>query len=217
MSTAKNIGVWSARVDRSGKASQLIVSGTFPTKGEKIEFKLAEIFPLSFNERILRLVIINGHVIDENGTFEARLSEEFKKNLGYQEYDSVSININKDEDLLEIASIVVEPLEDNALAKSNHINEDELFLPYREILNGIEISRDLMKIKVPSRGLTDKRSFEINIIKGITGIPPYILEVVRVKSDLGKAYLPDGVILEYTASELDEEFLSTYTLLNQLG
>ncbi|WP_312190342.1 hypothetical protein [Sphingobacterium sp.] len=217
MSTAKNIGVWSARVDRSGKASQLIVSGTFPTKGEKIEFKLAEIFPLSFNERILRLVIINGHVIDENGTFEARLSEEFKKNLGYQEYDSVSININNEEDLLEIASIVVEPLEDNALVKSNHINEDELFLPYREILNGIEISRDLMKIKVPSRGLTDKRSFEINIIKGITGIPPYILEVVRVKSDLGKAYLPDGVILEYTASELDEEFLSTYTLLNQLG
>lgn len=70
---------------------------------------------------------------------------------------------------------------------------------------------------MPSNGLTDKDSIQPIITKGFTGLPPYILQVYRVKPDDGKAFLPEGVVLDYTPEDLKEELFTTYILENRIG
>ena len=101
--------------------------------------------------------------------------------------------------------------------KQNFIDESISFQPYLEVIKGIEIYRDKIQLRVPSNGLTNKESFKVIIDKGITGLPPFRLEIYRIKPDYGKALLPDGIVLEYTNEDLQEDNFSTYTLINQIG
>ncbi|ODS90108.1 MAG: hypothetical protein ABS44_01740 [Chryseobacterium sp. SCN 40-13] len=95
--------------------------------------------------------------------------------------------------------------------------ENIAFEPYLEVIKGIGITQNLLKIRVPSNGLTDKESIKPYINKGFTGLPQYILEVYRVEPDFGKVYLPEGVVLEYTPEELEEAYFTTYKLENRIG
>ena len=72
-------------------------------------------------------------------------------------------------------------------------------------------------LEVPSNGLTNKENFKVNIDKGITGLPPFRLEIYRIKPDYGKALLPEGIVSEYTSEEFNEDHFSTYALINQIG
>lgn len=72
-------------------------------------------------------------------------------------------------------------------------------------------------LEVPSNGLTNKESFEVKIEKGFTGLPPFRLEIYRIKPDFGKALLTEGIVLEYSSEELNEDHFSTYALINQIG
>lgn len=90
-------------------------------------------------------------------------------------------------------------------------------LPYLETLLGIELEDGKMKIRVPSNGCTGKDSFKIEVIKGFTGVPPYIVEIYRLFPDYCKAWLPDGVVLEYDLEELGIEPNATFTLTNKFG
>lgn len=212
MNNLKNIGNWSAVIQNNGKAPQLIVNGTFPTNGEKLIFELVK--PLQgINERILILVLSNGHVVDEKGKETGSLIKEYPEIMSsYNQYDMVSIYVYDEKGNKEIAQIIPE-FPSNNFAPT----ENESFVSKLEILKGIEILHNTLKIRVSSNGLTSKESFCINIIKGFTEQPPFLLEIVRVKPDNGKAFLPDGIILEYAPEELKQKFFSTYRLLNLIG
>lgn len=71
-----------------------------------------------------------------------------------------------------------------------------------ELLRGLDISDDQLNIRVDSGGCTKKEHFEIEIIKGITGQPPFIIEIYRIIPDECEAFMPNGVLLEFSLKEL---------------
>jgi hypothetical protein len=91
------------------------------------------------------------------------------------------------------------------------------YQPQLETLMGVEIIEDKLKIRVSSGGCTDKDSFRINVIKGFTGIPPYIVEIYRIIPDYCKRYMPEGVVLEYKLSDIGIEPFATFRLENKIG
>ena len=108
-------------------------------------------------------------------------------------------------------------VEQKAVKEEKIENEETIFTPQLENLMGIEILDQKLKIRVYSGGCTSKDSFRINVIKGFTGIPPYIVEIYRIIPDYCKAYLPDGVVLEYDLQELGIEPFATFNLQNRIG
>lgn len=96
-------------------------------------------------------------------------------------------------------------------------DETEYFQPQLEVLMGVEITNDKLKIRVSSGGCTKKDSFIINVIKGFTGIPPYLIEIYRILPDSCDGYMPEGDLLEYNLSELGIEPFATFRLENLIG
>lgn len=134
-------------------------------------------------------------------------------------YESFAIEYTE-----KYSSVLVVDANDRTIAeiiinheKQNFIEEIIPFQPYLEVLKGIEIHRKKIQLRVPSNGLTNKESFEVKIDKGFTGLPPFRLEIYRIKPDYGKAIFQDGIVLEYSSEEFNEDHFSTYTLINQIG
>lgn len=202
----QNIGKWSAVVENDGKTPQLIVSGTFPTFGQKPVYELQLKEPQGIVGSELILVLTFGRLVNSEGAVFFSVTRSFP--IEHVEmYKTVLI---VDENERTIANIMITP-------ENNKLDDSISFVPYLEVLKGIDVSGSSLKVRVPSNGLTDKASFHINIIKGFTGIPPYVLEIFRVVPDDGRAYFPDGVVLEYTPQELNETSFSVYILSNQIG
>lgn len=108
-------------------------------------------------------------------------------------------------------------LDQNAgLIASDNLTNPE-FSPVLENLMGIEVVGEQLKIRVSSGGCTNKDSFRINVMKGFTGVPPYILEVYRVIPDRCRAHLLNGVVLEYNLQELGIEPFASFSLANKIG
>lgn len=78
-------------------------------------------------------------------------------------------------------------------------------LPWKEVLKGISVKNNELTIRVPSNGCTKKEDFQIDINKGITGIPPFILTVFRLRLDYCKAIVRGGTEITYTFEELGLE------------
>jgi hypothetical protein len=208
MSTNQNIGNWSAIVKNDGKSSQINVHGHFPTLGQKPRYHLIKNEPPGINPAELLLTLVFGELADPKGS--VYFSVSYTELIQAQEkYDKVLI---VDGNGRTIANIRV----DSANYESVLV-ENVAFEPYLEVIKGIEITPNLLKIRVPSGGDTEKGSIKPYINKGFTGLPPYILEVYRVKPDFGKAYLPEGIVLEYTPEELEEAYFTTYRLENGIG
>lgn len=91
------------------------------------------------------------------------------------------------------------------------------FTPQLEKLMGIEIEGGKLKIRVATGGCTTKESFQINVIKGFTGIPPYIVEIYRIIPDYCDAFFPEGIVLEYDLKEVNIEPFASFTLENKIG
>jgi hypothetical protein len=208
MSTNQNIGNWSAIVKNDGKSPQINVHGHFPTFGQKPRYHLIKNEPQGINPSELLLTLVFGELADAKGSIYFSVSyTELMETHGH--YKTVVV---VDGNGRTIANIQI------ALANyEKFVMDDVTFEPYLEVIKGIEITSNLLKIRVPSNGLTDKDSIQPSITKGFTGLPPYILEVYRVKPDDGKAFLPEGVVLDYTPEDLKEELFTTYILENRIG
>jgi len=105
----------------------------------------------------------------------------------------------------------------NGVEDKVELDKPKTFQPKLEVLRGITITNKELKIRVNSGGCTNEDSFQINVIKGFTGIPPYILEVYRIHPDYCQMYLPDGVELSYNLKELGIEPHATLNLQNRIG
>ena len=79
---------------------------------------------------------------------------------------------------------------------------------------GAEISGDKLLLRVPSNGCTDKDSFKTDI--DLLEEQEYALKVTRVKDDNCKAFLPEGVSMEYGFEELRVPAGARITILNPL-
>jgi hypothetical protein len=207
MNLTQNIGNWSAVIENDGKTPQLTVTGTFPTFGQKPVYHLLINEPQGINDSQLVLLLVYGTLVNPMGSVFFSVYESFVIE-NTEKYNSVLII---DANNRTIAEINVNN------EKQNFIDESISFQPYLEVIKGIEIYRDKIQLRVPSNGLTNKESFKVIIDKGITGLPPFRLEIYRIKPDYGKALLPDGIVLEYTNEDLQEDNFSTYTLINQIG
>jgi len=207
MNPTQNIGNWSAVIENDGKTPQLTVTGTFPTFGQKPVYHLLINEPQGINDSQLVLLLVYGTLVNTMGSVFFSVYESFVIE-NTEKYNSVLII---DANNRTIAEINVNN------EKQNFIDESISFQPYLEVIKGIEIYRDKIQLRVPSNGLTNKESFKVIIDKGITGLPPFRLEIYRIKPDYGKALLPDGIVLEYTNEDLQEDNFSTYTLINQIG
>lgn len=207
MNPTQKIGNWSAVIENDGKAPQLIVTGTFPTFGQKPVYHLLINEPQGINDSQLVLLLVYGTLVNPMGSVYFSVYESFAIEHT-EKYNSVLIIDANDRTIAEI-NVNNE--------KQNFIDESISFQPYLEVIKGIEIYRDKIQLRVPSNGLTNKESFEVKIDKGFTGLPPFRLEIYRIKPDYGKALLPDGIVLEYTNEDLHEDHFSAYTLINQIG
>jgi hypothetical protein len=105
-------------------------------------------------------------------------------------------------------SMVVQPIFEAA---------PQTFEPYLETLIGARIDGDKLVLQVPTGGCTDKTSLKVNVIKGFTGIPPYIIEVYRIVPDYCEGYFPEGVEIEYALKELEIETMAQFTFVNKFG
>ena len=210
MKSLNNIGNWSAIVKTDGKAPEIIVTGTFPTNGEKPIFELVKNISQGINPRILLLTILNGHVIDINGKEISSISKPFQETLNMvDQYDRVSIMIiNAEETEVYIDTVLVTDMEQQ---------ESFNFKPYLETLKGIEIIGKKIIIRVPSGGLTSSESFQIDINEGITQQPPFLLSIKRIKPDFGKAFLPNGVTLEYILADYTSNTSASFKLENLIS
>lgn len=183
------------------------VTGTFPTFGQRPLYHLVKKEPQRINESQLIVELIFGTLVNPLGTVHFSVYESFA--IEYTEkYSSVLVVDANDR---TIAEIIINH------EKQNFIEEIIPFQPYLEVLKGIEIHRKKIQLRVPSNGLTNKESFEVKIDKGFTGLPPFRLEIYRIKPDYGKAIFQDGIVLEYSSEEFNEDHFSTYTLINQIG
>jgi hypothetical protein len=203
----ENIGEWSAIITNEGKTPQINVFGSFPTRGQKPGYKLIK---KSDENRELHLTLVFGRLVDRQGS--VYFHESYSQALGStDQFDSVSIYDDYENPGL-LAKINIDQ---NEISFLN--NEELTFIPYLETIKGIQIYNDFLKIRVPSKGLTDKSSFYIEIIRGITGLPPYIFKIHRIKPDWGKMFIPEGIELDFSFEELDLEPFSTFTLINFIG
>lgn len=71
-----------------------------------------------------------------------------------------------------------------------------------ELIRGLDIINSKMIVRVESGGCTEKEHFKIEVNKGITQEPPFIIEIYRTIPDECEAYLPDGVVIEFDLSDL---------------
>lgn len=108
---------------------------------------------------------------------------------------------------------IEQKLEDEEKIEASQSN----FSPQLETLMGIQFEDDKLKIRVSTGGCTTNESFQINVIKGFTGIPPYIVEIYRVVPDYCKGLFPEGVVLEFDLKELEIEPFASFTLQNKIG
>lgn len=99
----------------------------------------------------------------------------------------------------------------------SEVKSDAGFTPHLETLMAVQIEDGKLKLRVPTGGCTSKESFWINVIKGFTGHPPYILEVHRIVPDFCKGYFPEGILIEYDLEELGIEPLASFALQNKIG
>jgi len=212
MSTNQNnLGQWSAHISIEGKAPHIIVNGSFPTKGHKPRYHLVKNDPQGIVKDELLLTLIFGILVDPDGDvfFNANYSEIINSSEVYKTVHVVDTNNRT------IANIDIES-DKEIFAFSNNNIEKTL---YREhiTIKGIEIIENKLKIRYFSGGCTTKESFEINVIKGFTGLPPYLVEIFRIEPDVCESYIPDGIVVEYELSELGLKSSDSFFITNTIG
>jgi hypothetical protein len=86
-----------------------------------------------------------------------------------------------------------------------------------EVVYGTELTQDNLEFQVASGGCTEKKDFKIDVVKGITGLPPYLVTLNRINSDNCKMLVPEGVSIKYTRKEVGLEGVAELILTNKIG
>ncbi|MDG1332297.1 MAG: hypothetical protein P8P74_08195 [Crocinitomicaceae bacterium] len=94
-----------------------------------------------------------------------------------------------------------------------NFEESEPFYEW-ERLKELSVENDVLIIRVPTGGCTNKDSFIVRA-SGFTGASPWLLSVVRVVPDYCEGYFPEGVELKYTFEEVGMEPNAWFILENQ--
>ena len=86
-----------------------------------------------------------------------------------------------------------------------------------EVVYGAGLTQDNLEFQVASGGCTAKEDFEVDVVKGITGLPPYLVTLNRIKSDNCKKLMPEGVSIKYGRKEVGLEGVAEIILTNKIG
>ena len=89
-------------------------------------------------------------------------------------------------------------------------------VPVEEVLHGIELTDEKLIITVATGGCTEKDSFHVEVNKGFTRLPPYLVTVYRIKPDdcLGNF---EPVRISFSRRELGLEGNVDFRILNRIG
>jgi hypothetical protein len=83
-----------------------------------------------------------------------------------------------------------------------------------ETLKGVEITSHDVIVQVASGGCTDKKSFKVKVHRDSAGSAPAYLAFLRVKSDVCKESLANGVKLAFSKSELGLDGAGHFVITN---
>jgi len=86
-----------------------------------------------------------------------------------------------------------------------------------EVLLGLDIQANSLQLHVASGGCTVASDFHVEVNKGITRQPPYMVTVYRIKPDNCKAMLLDGVKVAFDRKALGLEGTIEFTITNRFG
>lgn len=86
-----------------------------------------------------------------------------------------------------------------------------------EVLLGVKMDSENLELTVATGGCTKKGDFAVEVNKGFTGKPPYLLTVRRTKPDACKAMMPDGTVIQFSKEELGLSGIVEMTLTNKIG
>ena len=89
--------------------------------------------------------------------------------------------------------------------------------PTEEVLYGLDILPNSLELHVASGGCTSADNFNVEVNKGITGKPPYIVTIIRIKPDNCKMMVPDGVKISFDREKLGLDKLIEFTVTNKFG
>ena len=89
--------------------------------------------------------------------------------------------------------------------------------PTEEVLFGLDILPDSLEIHVATGGCTSANDFEIDVNKGTTGKPPYLVTIKRIKPDNCKGIFPEGVKVSFDRKKLGLDGLVEFTVTNKFG
>lgn len=86
-----------------------------------------------------------------------------------------------------------------------------------EVLLGVKIDSNNLELTVATGGCTKKGDFSVEVNKGFTGKPPYLLTVRRIRPDDCKAMMSDGTVIRFSKEELGLSGIVEMTLTNKIG
>jgi len=89
--------------------------------------------------------------------------------------------------------------------------------PTIEVLMGLDIQPKALLVHVASGGCTSAKDFEVKVNKGVTGKPPYIVTIKRIKPDNCKALVRGGIKLSFDRKRLGLEGNIEFNVTNRFG
>ncbi len=89
-------------------------------------------------------------------------------------------------------------------------------IPVEEVLYGVEITPEKLIITVATGGCTGEDSFHVDVNKGYTGRPPYLVTVYRVVPDHCKGNF-EPMKVAFSRKELKLEGNVEFTVQNRIG
>ena len=106
--------------------------------------------------------------------------------------------------------------QDERLMKEDAADDSAAKTAVEEVLYGIDLTSESLIITVATGGCTEKGSFHVDVDKGYTGRPPYLVTVYRVKSDDCEGDF-EPIRISFSRRELGLEGAVDFRVLNRIG
>lgn len=94
--------------------------------------------------------------------------------------------------------------------------EERALIPIEEVLYGVELTPEKLIITVATGGCTGEDSFHVEVNKGYTGLPPYLVTVYRIVSDNCKGIF-EPMKIAFSREKLGLDEAVEFILLNKIG
>ena len=86
-----------------------------------------------------------------------------------------------------------------------------------EVLMGLDIQPKSLVLHVASGGCTTAKDFNVKVNKGITGKPPYIVTIKRIKPDNCKVLVRNGIKITFDRKKLGLGGRIKFNVTNKFG